>query len=375
MRPDGRFTRMQRAELLGVSMVTAARILARSGNDKSVLIDAFRALGITWRDEFCELIPFEADAKSPPPEPTLTPHQRWTPGRAPTIAMALAIVLGGSLLLRGSRSPQSPHDLLNQRLDRSREAFRKADFETAESYAASSVKLARNGSVADKLADSLSLQGDILAAKGRLEEAVVCYKKALPVWSVLEKDHGYGSLLESLGIAEARLGRLADAKSHFQEALRHRRGINDPGVEAGLLRDLGSLAAVQGDLETARKRYVEAKQVIADRPTEAMHTDIKALTALLDRDEGQYDRALAHLQECLDDWKKRGHERWMATTLFQMATVYATAGHDSLAGQYGDRARLLFEKVGDLKGARDCRNWLTPKFQLSDIGRRREEFF
>lgn len=380
--PDNTLTRASRASVMGVSIGTAARILGRNGNDKAVLVQVFACLGLPWSDHYCKpklledvasvdnVLPEFSDSPRTPIQKALT---------APTLFALLVTVAILAILSTQRAVGPSGGEIegtpVHAKLEASRAAFLRGDYAIAEQYAKQSVELAKTTTPSAKLAYALSLEGDILAAEGRLSEAVILYKQALPFWDVLGKAQGYASLLESLGIAEARLGHLSQAKGHFERALWHRQVVNDPGVEAGLLRDLGSIAAVQGDFKTARKKYHEASQVIASRRGEAMHTDLRALKALLLRDEGKYDQALVELEDCLRAWQTEGHPRWVATTLFQIATVQASSGQINLAQRTLRSARSYFRKVGDVRGVQQCSKWLAGGPSSSDLASRLEEFF
>lgn len=383
--PEVRLTRASRATFMGVSIGTAARILGQKGNDKMLLVQVFDSLGLTWDDRYCEVKPLDNEEpltetlqeREPEalPAPPIPRRRKFT---GVLVAMSVVAPLAGLLWVKTMGSqPVAQADTepsAHTKLDASRAAYLRGDYQEAERLASEAVEQAKTTTPSAKLAYALSLEGDILAAGGRLDEAIVRYKQALPFWDVLGKAQGYGALLESLGIAEARLGRLAEAQGHFEEGLKHREAINDSGVEAGLLRDLGNVAAVRGDLAGARRKYQEASLVIAHRPEELMHVDLKALQALLLRDEGKFDEALAELQQCLRVWQEQGQARWIGTTLFQIATVHLAAGNLEQAEVAFRTAKPYFEKVSDARGVQECSKGITGS-TAPDLMRRVEEFF
>lgn len=389
-----RLTRPQRAALLGLSISTADRMLARTGNDQAVIEEAFAKLGIPWQESYAVWVEQEAPPQTEPEEVLAsTPPATTDPPVAPAprgqrrgwrLGVLVAAALVGVFALAGFMANKIAEGRLTSgekaRLDvarlisASRQANRSVRLDVALREARAAYQIAVRHGLADSMADSLRLQGDILAAQGRLPEAVECYEKALPLWKVLEADHGLACLFESLGIAEARLGRLDEAEHHLHEALKICRKLDDPGLSAGLMRGLGSIEAVRGNHAAAQRWYDAAGLHLKDRPSDAIHHDLRALQALLRRDKGEHDAALADLEQCLRYWQHSGQPRWIATTLLQIATVHAAAGRRAEADRLARDAQGLYESVGDRAGATMCADFVAR--QTPDpLAWRVEEFF
>ncbi len=377
----GEMTRAARAALLEVSLGTADRILKQKGNDRSVLRGAFEALRLPWKDEYCASL--SAPEPLPPPAPatpeastldeepssvpepdvqvetTKPPRQaRWAwavgalalTGAGAVIAVSLLAGSWSAPALATGRQSRPLAELEAKLAADGRDAYNRGDYGSALQFAASSRREARVSRSADGLASALHLEGDVLAAQGDLEGAAERYRQSLPFWDALEHSHGRGVLLEVLAVVEARLGRLDEAERHFRESIALRR-FNPPVEPAGPLRGLGSVAAVRGDFAQARFWYAAAKRRIGDDPGGAMRLDLKALEALTKRDEGRYSEALRDLQECLAGWEAHGHDRWVAATLVQVASVLIASGDSAAAGPALQRALALYQRVGDRKGA------------------------
>jgi len=82
--------------------------------------------------------------------------------------------------------------------------------------------------------------------------------------------------------------------------------------------------------------------------------DLKALEALLLRDEGKVGAALDELRQCLRYWERQRHPRWTATTLLQIASVHQASGDARSASQAIARAKELYQQVGDKRGVEEC---------------------
>ena len=161
--------------------------------------------------------------------------------------------------------------------------------------------LAEDTHLADAMAESLRLEGEALAAMGKVDEAIGLYEKALPLWESMGLIHGKSSLLEAWGEAELRRGRSEVARKLLTESLAGLKKAGDMGGVAGVSRTLETIAADRGDIDEAYRWYDAAAKAIADRPDEPMHTDLRSRRALLKRDEGRFDQALADLDICLTE--------------------------------------------------------------------------
>lgn len=371
--PNGRLTREARADLMGVSVATAERILSRSGNDRTVLIDAFAALSLPWNDEYCQ--PLSPVPRAlPAGEATLTGSPLTPPSKAALrpsrlqVVAVLPLLLAAPWLLQysmGSRFAGDNSRLIERRTaavqaaNAGREAYHRGDYGQASATAQRVFKVAKADQFADIAADALTLEGDVFAAQGRLTEALEKYREALPLWSTFGNIHGKGVLLEVMAVTEARLGMLAEARGHFLEGLEILQSLGPKHVHIGSLRGLGSVAAVQGDHALARKWYDDASRALDDQPDEAMQTDLRALQALLLRDEGRFEEARQELEACLEFWRKRKHPRWQATTHRQIASVLILAGDEDRAKRHATQALKLYNQVGDSLGAAEVEKLIT----------------
>lgn len=91
----GKLTREERARLLGLSLVTARRVLEGKPVDRPTLTIAFKSLGFAWDDSFCEFVvstESEEAVEPVPIEPPKPRKRRW-------LALAIAGVAGVMLLM------------------------------------------------------------------------------------------------------------------------------------------------------------------------------------------------------------------------------------------------------------------------------------
>ncbi|HRI43562.1 MAG TPA: tetratricopeptide repeat protein [Fimbriimonadaceae bacterium] len=369
---DERLTWPVRAALLGVSTSTAKRILGRKGNDRAALIRALASLGLEWRDEYCEplptsiaaLVPNVAQAEPPGSTDVTSPAEQSL--RRPRKLVVGVVLASAALTIMGLLTfrppvPDLPYEERPQvkALAVTRAAYHRAEYESARNLVKNAYRLAFDNTDPNTMSEAIRVEGEILAAQGDLEGATARYETALTFRTQFEETWARASLLIALAMAEQKLARYEDARSHLEAAYQDMIEVGDPGGIAEAARELGSFAARQGDLERARAYFDAASHAIRDRPDEAMHTDIRARRAMLLSDEGDHEAALKVLEECLNEWTKRAHPRWRATTLRQIGTVQWAAGQRAAARTSMNDALTAFESVGDRLGAQECKAWLA----------------
>jgi tetratricopeptide (TPR) repeat protein len=123
--------------------------------------------------------------------------------------------------------------------------------------------------------------GNALHERGRLKEAVSCYRNALEIDPGFYKAHG------NLGNVLALQGNLGEAVKHFREVLRV-----DPR-DADAHYNLGITLARQGDVEKAIHHISEA--VLLSPKHVLGHFNLGNLLA----SQGEYDKAMKHFEEAL----------------------------------------------------------------------------
>ena len=124
--------------------------------------------------------------------------------------------------------------------------------------------------------------GLVLAARGRVDQAIVQYQEALEI------EPGYALARTNLGLALAARGRVDEAIAQYQEALQIKPDLADAR------NNLGTALAGNGQLNEAVVQYEKALEI---RPDYAQaHNNLgKALADL-----GQVDRAIAHYRKALE---------------------------------------------------------------------------
>jgi tetratricopeptide (TPR) repeat protein len=119
-------------------------------------------------------------------------------------------------------------------------------------------------------------------------------------------------------------------------------------------RGLGTVAFESKNLAESKKWFQQSLATLGTDFQVDMAYDIRARMALVEAESGNFDEALATLQQCLTHWKSRNHPRWIAVTLFQIGSTYQRRGDQVHGDALLARARAGFLEVGDMDGVARC---------------------
>ncbi|MBX7133079.1 MAG: hypothetical protein K1X67_10420 [Fimbriimonadaceae bacterium] len=365
----GRLTREARAELLGVSVSTGDRIINQQGVDRHTLVLAFQSLTLEWGDGLCEYVVRPGDEEPEPPAATVDPavpspltrskrRMRWL-----LWPLAALFLVGANPVYQevsfwyDSAYISSLAEDFNKSLNMATNEYFAGHYVVAEEEIGKALKLARRLGRAEMIALALRIEADIVAAQGSLSEARDLYAQALTIRESMRDARSRPALLEAIGDLETRIGDLKSAEIHLKEGLKGYSQQNDLGGITMCTRDLGTVAIEHGRLDEASRLFASALEVLAGKDP-AMVKDIEARQALVLGERGQFAEAKEALQACLDFWVKKDHQRWIAKTRWQLATVEAASGDLRKALQSLALAREGYQRAGDRAGVADCERTL-----------------
>lgn len=350
----GKLTREKKSEFLGLSVVTADRVLRGEGVDRPTLTLAFKNLGLSWREDYCApstaLTPQGADSY---PTPTLDepPTLREAPVRG---ARLWPVVVGAVLMLGmmlGSNYVGDKPDHFNRLVMLSERAYHRADYATSRVFMRQALEIARKQERVPTLSEALRLAGDLERVYGNLAEARQLYFEAYTLRSSLSKARNMASLLTYLGETETELGMFDDAKAHLTEALERFDSASDQGGVVMVRRALGELAYRQGRYHDAGDQFDLALASVED---DAMRIDLMSLNALVLARHGQFQVARQQLAVSYNYWSTFNHARWLAKTQLRQAEVELLAGNRSDAVRLLTSSKATYSQIGDQAGIAAC---------------------
>ena len=371
---QAKLTRETRADMLGVSVLTADRILRGDPVDRSSLQIAFRSLGLDWSDSLVL-------ARDVPDriETTETIHSELTPegGRHPVGTASIrsslsspashtsifaisclafiALAIGVGIAARKSNNIQaknsSKQTTVNARILDIYDLFHRGHITEASSLLERFKGEINAFASAGAVAEGFRAQGDILEAKGELVAAKQCYECALQIRHVLRQPVCFAPLHEAIGAVETRQGDYSVARNSLKEALGYFMSTSDKVGIAMVERDLGALEFELRNYDEATSQYERALTALSGLDKPDLMVDVKAKLSIIHGLNGNYNMASSQLQNCLTYWRKKLHPRWIAVTQQQLGHVELIAGHRTTAGSYLRSSLDGFKSVGDKFGS------------------------
>lgn len=363
--PRAKLTREVSAELLGLSARTVGPLLRRGPVDRSTVMEAFRMLEVPWKEAFCEEI--EPSSGSEPAEQALTEVQPKAKGIRYWLATHKLTALAGFAVLAFSvgfliKQARQPTDTrpdwqiqFQEKMIEATSAYHRADYSKAWTLQRAAALIAhRQRDVAD-IAYSLQLEGQLLAAAGKDEEALQKFENAKTELQTAGFSNDlYHSTLELGAEAKLRLGKLSGANEDYLECLGQAQKEKSRVSIAAAFRGLGSVAYAQKLFPESVKWFDEGLSTLINGEEADMACDIRARRSLAVCELGRFDEALSTLNSCLAHWKAKGHPRWIATSEYQLGLVWKKKGDAIKSTTLLTQARSGYGAVGDQGGVLKC---------------------
>jgi tetratricopeptide (TPR) repeat protein len=144
------------------------------------------------------------------------------------------------------------------------------------------------------------------------------------------------------------------ARTWYRQALTR---TTDDGMRARIHLNLGVIANIEGDLEEARKNYVESGRVFSEvRDVEgealALHN-----VAMLHADLAQWTEANVAYERCLELFEQLGNAAMVANVLVNRSELLVARGDIGPAIESCDRALGVYEQLGDEVGRGEALRW------------------
>lgn len=362
-----KLTREKRAQMLGLSIGTAERILRGEGVDRPSLLIAFQNIGLQWKEEFCSDDQENAEfadvhvASMTKPESSTNGFrirsQLWI------ACVAIAVLIGFFWMLPRYGQTESWSHRYHELIRSGTVAYNEAKYEQASHDFNAALEIARNHDAAQHLSDVLRMLGDVAAAQGSLKLAKQHYSEALTLRRILRHTFNEPAILEALGSVEARMGEFSEAEDHLTKCLEGYTAQKDGTGIAMAYRSLGSLAVRQKEYGQARRLFQAGLSTLSDLKKPDLEADILGQLAVIDRDQGHYSEALEMLDRCLSHWRSVNHPRWIATTQLNIGAVEYLSGNLEKGIQMVTQSKAAYQELGDAAGVAEADSWLKKMVQ------------
>ncbi len=344
-----KLTRQTRADMLGVSLPTLDRILARKSVDRSSLVHAFASLGIRWDDTFCESLVLAAadDTNGVEDQPPLPLAHRRVHRWAKVALVATCVLVASVAIFNFSqRQKEAWTAEYDQALATATGFYAQGKYDAADAELAKAMVVAEEHATSRDLASALKLRGDISSARGRLAAASEYYRAAIS-YRRLRGRPMWPAVFEALGVVQTRLGEYGAARKNLDFALDAYTKAGDINGIAEVTRDFGCLYSAMNRPEDAMPWFSKSLQTLATTDAPDLVIDVRGERAMVLVDLGRLAEARKELEACLAHWSKSKHLRWIGLCEMRLSVVESKAGNSTAALALLSRARKKFVEVGD----------------------------
>jgi predicted ATPase/class 3 adenylate cyclase/Tfp pilus assembly protein PilF len=207
-------------------------------------------------------------------------------------------------------------------------------------------------------ADGLRLGGQLWRfwhRRGYLSEGRRRLEAVLACSDASANPEAFAAALHGAGTLAVLQGDLDTARVQLEQCLEIRRGAGDLAGTSATLNNLAMVANQAGDNVAARRILDESlaiKRQLGDHW--AIANTLNNL-ATADYHEGSFDRSRAMLHESLRIWQALGDQRHEASTLLRTAIVDQISGNNRAAEEEYKAGLAIFEALGDNAGVAEIK--------------------
>ncbi|MEV0375757.1 tetratricopeptide repeat protein [Streptomyces sp. NPDC050636] len=180
----------------------------------------------------------------------------------------------------------------------------------------------------------------------RLDDAIACYERALPLHRAVGNQVNEANSLTNLGLVYWQLQRYDEAISCHRRALHLRWETGDRQGEGATLNNLGLVYVEMGLCDEGLVYYQQAlllRQQTGDRRGQGITLDNMGIAY---RDTGLLAEALTYLLQALDIRRDVGDRDGVASTLKSLGETYLRAGDTARARACWIEAAALYDVLG-----------------------------
>jgi putative nucleotidyltransferase with HDIG domain len=188
---------------------------------------------------------------------------------------------------------------------------------------------------------------------GRVAEAMACYREAIEeagrtgTWAV------EAEALRRLAVLHHKAGEAAQAAEACERSVAIARARGDGALEAEAVNAQAAFALDHGDFDTARATFERALRIPGAQPD--LKARVEGNLGILANVKGEFESAKEHYARALEGYRQAGHELGCAQAYHNLGMVSADQAQWLDADRYFDASLKTAEAIGDIHLGALCR--------------------
>lgn len=158
------------------------------------------------------------------------------------------------------------------------------------------------------------------------------------------------NVTNALGVGYQNLGQLDHAASSFRTAIDLRKKLGDVEGEAGSLRNLASIQALQGDFKGADASLKAARPLVESTGNPKAMADFVNDVGVFEEERGEFRKALDAYREALNLRQSLRDPRLIGQSMLNVGFAFYQVGEFDNAQTYWEQAAVIYSKIQDQVG-------------------------
>lgn len=239
-------------------------------------------------------------------------------------------------------------------------AFAKQDFQVATDLGTRMLELCRRIGDLEGEADALTRLGTIESRLFQIQAARERYRQAASLYERLGKRQGQAAVLLNAGLlAGNRLGRYAEALKQFRQAESLFVELNDLRGQMVSALNIGMTAFFSGNWAEAKTAAERGLTLARQMSSPVMEANALANLGAAERELGEVDQAIEHMQAGLAIRRSLGQPSDLGTDLCDLALAFLGAGKTDQACQAAKEMLDLYSKAPELMVRAEYMLWVA----------------
>lgn len=196
--------------------------------------------------------------------------------------------------------------------------------------------------------------GRVAWRQSRHQDALLRYEKALALAEDTSDNDLWARAENGIGAIHYGQGEYAQARASYRVA--YERSADD-ALRGKVLLNLGVIANIEADYDTARDHYQKSRELLARAGDDATLALVLHNLGMLHADLEQWDEAAEAYRHCLETSESNGDRQMIANVLVNRSELLCAREKFAQAVADCERAMMVYDELGDIMGRGEALRW------------------